>query len=217
MPASCRIPHHAFRLCTILSSMFLAFFLAACASSFTADVTRFHDLPPADGQTVQIMAKDPARQGTLEFQRYADMVGARLAALGYRPPEPGTPSDLVAGIDYGVGPGRQALRDGDGGSSVGVGVGGGSRGGVSVGLSTAFNLSGGEGEPLYVRRFYMDLTRRATDERLFEGRAESEGRTRDLSLVMPYLVDALFQEFPGESGVTTEVKIKVTEDGPQKF
>lgn len=217
MPAFRRILGPVSGILSALPAVVLVLLLAACASSFTADVTRFHDLPPADGKTVQIVAKDPARQDTLEFQRYADMVGARLAALGYRPPETGAPSDLVAGIDYGVGPGRQPLRDGDGGSSVGVGVGGGSRGGVSVGLSTAFNLSGGEEEPIYMRRFYLDLTRRATDERLFEGRAESEGRTRDLGRVMPYLVDALFKEFPGESGVTTEVKIKVTEDGPQKF
>lgn len=192
-------------------------FLGGCASTFTADVTRFHDLPPVTAQTVQIVAKNPDMQDTLEFQKYADMVGARLEAQGYRAPQAGTPSDYIAGIDYGVGEGRQALRDGDSGSSVGVGVGGGSRGGLNVGVSTAFMISGGDGDSVYVRRLYMDLTRRSDDTRVFEGRAVSEGRTPDLGKIMPYLLDALFTDFPGRSGETRTIKLDVSEDGPEKY
>jgi hypothetical protein len=191
--------------------------LGGCASKFTADVTRFHDLPPVTAQTIEIVAKNPAMQDTLEFQKYADMVGARLAAEGYRPPEAGTPSDYIAGIDFGVGEGRQALRDDEGGSSVGVGVGGGSRGGLSVGVSTAFMISGGGNDTVYVRRLYMDLTRRSDGVRVFEGRAVSEGRTPDLAKIMPYLLDALFTDFPGKSGETREIKLDVSEDGPEKY
>lgn len=188
--------------------------LGGCASKFKADVTRFHDLPPIDGQTVQIVARNPALQDTLEFQKYADLVGARLAGEGFRPPQPDQPSAYIAAIDYGVGEGREALRDGDG-SSVGVGVGGGSRGGLNVGVSTAFMLSGGDDDAVYVRNLYMDLTRRSDNVRVFEGRAVSEGRNRDLGRIMPYLVDALFTDFPGKSGETRTVKLDVSEDGPR--
>jgi len=44
---------------------------------------------------------------------------------------------------------------------------------------------------------------------VFEGRVESVGRDKRLPEVMPYLVEALFTDFPGESGVTREIKVEV--------
>lgn len=195
---------------SVLPLAVMAVLIAGCASKFTADVTRFHDLPAPAGETVQVVAKNPAKQDTLEFQRYADLVGEALGQQGFRPPVSGAPTDLVAAIDYGVSEGRQPLRD-NGGSSVGVGVGGGS-GHVGVGVSTAFQISGDD-DTVYARRLYVELTRRSDGKRLFEGRAVSEGRTPDLGAVMPLLVEALFTGFPGTSGETQKVKLDAPRDG----
>jgi hypothetical protein len=46
---------------------------------------------------------------------------------------------------------------------------------------------------------------------LFEGRVRSSGRQGELAEVMPYLITALFQNFPGESGVTKVVTIEMDE------
>ena len=51
---------------------------------------------------------------------------------------------------------------------------------------------------------------------LFESRVISEGRSNRLEEVMPLMVDAMFQEFPGPSGVTREVTIDL-EDGPSRY
>ena len=42
---------------------------------------------------------------------------------------------------------------------------------------------------------------------LFEGRVESVGKDNRLADVMPYLVQAMFTDFPGTSGVTKQVTI----------
>ena len=54
--------------------------LAACASPFNAKVSRFQSqLPPPQGQTVAVVADDPAMAGGIEFSNYARLVEARLA------------------------------------------------------------------------------------------------------------------------------------------
>ena len=60
--------------------------LAACASPFRADVSRFEtQLPPPAGQTFTVVAEDPAMAGGIEFRMYAQQVANHMAALGYAP------------------------------------------------------------------------------------------------------------------------------------
>jgi hypothetical protein len=47
-----------------------------------------------------------------------------------------------------------------------------------------------------------------TDRVLFEGRVQSTGREREIARVMPYMITAMFNNFPGESGVTKVVTIE---------
>ena len=58
--------------------------LAACATPFRADVSRFQaQLPAPQGQSFAVVADDPALAGGLEFALYADYVEAEMAQLGY--------------------------------------------------------------------------------------------------------------------------------------
>jgi len=47
---------------------------------------------------------------------------------------------------------------------------------------------------------------------VFEGRALSEGLNGQLVPVMPYILDALFKDFPGSSGSTKTVRVEVPAD-----
>ncbi len=58
----------------------------------------------------------------------------------------------------------------------------------------------------------MDIIR-ADGEKLFEGRAVSIGRDNKMPEIMPYLAQAMFTNFPGESGVTKVVTIELPESG----
>ena len=58
--------------------------LAACATPFRADVSRFQSqLPAPQGESYFVVADDPALAGGLEFAQYADLVEAQMASLGY--------------------------------------------------------------------------------------------------------------------------------------
>ena len=59
--------------------------LAACATPFKADVSRFQSqLPcPCKERASAVVADDPALAGGLEFALYADLVEAQMARLGY--------------------------------------------------------------------------------------------------------------------------------------
>lgn len=192
-----------------LGFLCLALLVSACASSFNADVTRFHQLgavsADASRGAVLIKPRDAGRAQSLEFSRYADQVGAALAGQGFAPPVAGEDPAFVAEIDWEV-TSSSGMRDDDKGVSVGVGMGGGGHSGVGVGVSTGFTLGGGE-RVTYIRRLTLVLTRRADDVRVFEGRAISRGDTADMLAVMPYLVEAMFKDFPGASGQTVRVSL----------
>jgi hypothetical protein len=56
---------------------------------------------------------------------------------------------------------------------------------------------------------YKGATYSTKPERVFEGRALSEGLNGQLSPVMPYILEAVFKDFPGSSGSTKTVKVEV--------
>src|SRR5690606_37706879 len=84
--------------------------LAACATPFKADVSRFQSqLPAPQGQTFAVVADNPALAGGLEFARYADYVEAEMEQLGYAQASPENATLLVR-FDYGVDGGRERVR-----------------------------------------------------------------------------------------------------------
>jgi len=84
--------------------------LAACATPFKADVSRFQaQLPAPSGQTFAVVADDPKLAGGLEFAQYADFVEAEMQELGYTQGEPET-ANLLVRFDYGVDNGRERIR-----------------------------------------------------------------------------------------------------------
>lgn len=180
--------------------------LSACAERMQTQVSRFHTIsaPPA-GEKVLIEPADPARAG-IEFAGYADLVGQELGQHGYQPAKGETP-DIIARLAFEV---VELPGAADGGSStrIGLGIGGGGRH-LGGGLGTSFGLGGSEPQSSYVRRLMVVMIDADSGQRIYEGRVESRGRNPDLAAVMPYLVEALFREFPGTSGETKMVKLDV--------
>jgi len=175
--------------------------LAACATGFEADVTRFHSLNQPNGETVTIQPAPGIEMGP-EFTSYANLVGDRLAAEGYRPAASG-PADIVATLGYAVRP-TGAVEDE--GPQVGIGMGTAGRH-TAFGVGTGFSLSGGP-KQVYMYDLSLVLSAADTGDHIFEGRAVARGTDTTLSPVMPELVAALFTDFPGVSGETRHVKLK---------
>ena len=193
--------------------------LAACASPFRADVSRFQSqLPAPAGQTFAVVADDPHMAGGIEFGQYAELVEAQMAEVGYTPVQNPEEAQLLVRFDYGVDNGRERIR------STGSSFGRGSywspwygygrlgyyRSGLwSYGWHDPFFDSGygAESYTVYTSGVEMKIDRRVDGTRLFEGQAEAASRSNNLQYLVPNLVEAMFTGFPGNSGENVRITI----------
>lgn len=200
--------------------------LAACATPFKADVSRYQsELPAPTGETFAVVADDPALAGGLEFATYADQVQAQMERLGYVQAPSADDATLLVRFDYGVDNGREKLRS----SSTGLHdpfwdpwyrsrIYYGSRfyyrprGYWSYGFYDPwFNDSRVESYTIYTSGIDLKIDRAGTGERLFEGKAQAVSTSNRLQYLVPNLVEAMFTDFPGNSGETLRITIKPEE------
>ncbi|NVE95796.1 DUF4136 domain-containing protein [Altererythrobacter lutimaris] len=205
----------------LASISLLAASLAACAPSFKADVSRFQaELPAPAGESFAVIADDPALAGGLEFALYADEVEEEMTNLGYVQAASPEEASLLVRFDYDVDNGRERVR------TVGTGIdpfyhpwyGYRSRfyrrpiGYWGYGFHDPF-FGGPEvrSYTVYTSGIELKIDRAATGERLFEGSAQALSTSNRLQYLVPNLVDAMFTDFPGNSGETVRITIKPEE------
>ena len=203
--------------------------LAACATPFKADVSRFQtQLPAPTGQSFYVVADDPALAGGLEFSQYADLVEAQMARLGYAQAASAENASLLVRFDYGVDQGRERVRttgfaDPFYDPWFGYGRYGFSRypyGRASFYRPRHFGSAWGFGfyDPwfggpevrsytVYTSGIEMKIDRAGSGERLFEGKAQAVSTSNRLQYLVTNLVEAMFTDFPGNSGETVRISI----------
>ncbi|MBO9518377.1 MAG: DUF4136 domain-containing protein [Porphyrobacter sp.] len=192
--------------------------LAACATPFKADVSRFESqLPAPAGQTFVIVAGDPALEGGIEFRTYAQLVSNHLTQLGYSPVTDKAAADLVVSFGYGVDNGRERVRssgfyDPWYGSWYGYRPywrGGGfyrPYGAWGWGWNSSF-FNDVYSYTVFTSGIDLKIDRAADGVRLFEGNAQALSTSNRLQYLVPNLVDAMFVGFPGNSGETVRISI----------
>lgn len=201
--------------------------LAACATPFQAKVSRFQQLPAAQGQTFSVRSDDPRLNGGLEFQTYANIVADRLTQVGYTRAVSPASANLIVSLDYGVDRGREKVRSvpGAGFSRWGYpGYGWGPWGRPNYGWGRRAFVYGFydpflfddynqvESYTVYASALDMRITRAGNGERVFEGKAQAMSTDDDLTVLVPNLIEAMFTNFPGNSGET----VKITLAPPEK-
>lgn len=192
--------------------------LGACTTPFKADVARFQQLPPPQGQSFTVTSLDPALAGGIEFGMYADMVTKEMSELGYVQASDPANADMVVSFAYRIDNGREkVVSDGGWGAGWGPGWGPGfigRRGFVGAyywGFYDPFIYGPGFNDvysyTVYTSALDLQIDRVADNQRLFEGRAEAQSRSKRLQYLVPNLIDALFTDFPGKSGETVRISI----------
>lgn len=194
-------------------SLALLALLGGCTATYRTqpvDVTRYHLGQPMERTTVAIEPISGADSVNPEFQLYADAVQAELERLGYVRSTSSTPSGYIAAVSFRR-VSKGAFRERP---PVTIGIGGGSfsggrRGGVGVGGDVGFGI-GGKTRELYGSELWVQLRRRSDGTTVWEGRAQTEGVSGTAAgqprETAARLAQALFKDFPGESGVTITVK-----------
>jgi len=172
------------------------------------EVTRYHLGTLSERTGVAIEPASGAAQINPEFQLYADAVAAELQRLGFAPGATG--SGYIAAVSFN----RTQLGSYREQPPVSIGLGG---GGISGGRRSAVGLGGGlsfgiggKTRQVIGSELAVQLRRRSDNTTVWEGRAVTEGISgkpgSDPRDAAARLAQALFRDFPGESGVTTTVK-----------
>jgi hypothetical protein len=196
--------------------------LAACATPFNANVSRFQSqLPVPAGQTFAIVADNPALKGGIEFGEYADVVGANLTRIGYTRAADPAQAQLIVHFNYGIDSGRTRIQStgiGDpfwgswyGGGFGRGGFGRGGWGGYGGGLwhygwYDPWFDNGIQSYTVYTSKATVTIADQ-TGKHLFEGRSEAVSTSSRLQYLVPNLVQAMFTNFPGNSGETVRITV----------
>lgn len=154
------------------------------------------------GKTIAIAALDPQRQGTLEFRSYAEKLSARFQMVGYRivPITPGMPPNYMAVLNYGIDDGTQVITtssspirgDRDDPNKVT---------GYDTNTSTDVVY-----RRVVILEIYDFAKYRPNEEgavaaaQVYSARLISDGGCASLAGVIDEMFNALFTDFPGESG-----------------
>lgn len=199
-----------------ISQIALAAVTAAALSACTTtpvgpvEVTRFHQ--PATttqlGQTtVFIETASDMDVGSLELAPYKEAVARELAELGYRETSRAQAAQIAqVSLERFV---SEPLPK-EGPVSVGVGGGAGSYG-SGLGVGIGINLGGNKSDQEVFTRMAVSIRDAASGDALWEGRANFAVGTESPLAAAPAnaatVADALFREFPGNSGETVSVKV----------
>lgn len=186
--------------------------LSACTTvpASPVEVTRFHQ-PATVGQlgqtTIFIETASDVDLGALELAPYKQAVVRELAKMGYHE----TSRDSAAQIAQ-LSLDRFIAEPPPKESPVSVGVGGSTGSyGSGVGLGIGINLGGKKSAQQIATHMSVRIRNAASGDALWEGRANFSVGTNSPLAEGPAnaatIAAALFREFPGNSGETTEVKV----------
>ncbi|WP_028310032.1 DUF4136 domain-containing protein [Derxia gummosa] len=207
------------RLLAFAIAVVASFMLGACATTpprLRAEVTAFSQWPVSgtDGATYAFERK-PGQGDSLEHRAYEALVAEQLDRFALRPAADGRPARFTVSLDWSVKKQETStlVTDWPDPPMQSWGFVGYSRFGQPVYGWRPWGWGGYWGGPITreVRqtlwRREMQLNIREAGAKVWEGRAVSDGRTEQFSVVAPYLARALFDDFPGVSGRTRTVEM----------
>ena len=177
-----------------------------------AAVTRFHLGQPVPRAEIRVEPANPAEANSLEFETLSTPVERELARLGWALARGNARTEQVAVMRVEQGSRLAGRR---GGGSIGVGFGsstGSYRSGADVGAGVRVPIGGrgyGSGH-IVVTELGVRIQRRSDATVFWEGRAQLEARAgsplADPRAAVDRLAEALFRDFPGESGRTIRIR-----------
>ncbi|WP_088308107.1 DUF4136 domain-containing protein [Novosphingobium sp. B 225] len=194
--------------CLTSAMLSVGLLLTGCVAPIgPVEVTRFH-APEVAAQAKGPIAVEPATGmdgNSLEWRAYQAAVERQLAALGYAEGAAGS-SAQVAELRLS----RSTIDPVRSSGPVSVGIGGSTGSyGSGLGLGIGINLSPKPAQQVQTL-LAVTIRDRATKAALWEGRAAFSVRATspmaDTALAAPKMAEALFKDFPGQSGETILVK-----------
>lgn len=192
--------------------------LGGCATFVETNVSAFHELErPLVGATYALVPTKE-QEDNLEFKTYAKDVKSQLAKLGFLE-APFDRAKYAIFMFYGIDDGKQVISTypifGQTGSSNSFTTGTVTSYGNTASYSgttyrtPTYGVVGSGTSSVTVFRRYLNIDiidiQKSGDgkvQKVYEGKAVSEGGSAQLAPVMPAMVRSVFEDFPGKSGVS---------------
>jgi hypothetical protein len=192
----------------ILVPLAAAVMVAGCATTPTAEVTRFHLNQPIPKDTLTVVPAAGVDGTSLEFRSYAGSVAQQFAALGF----PAAPNPDKSAYTVSVNATQMARMAPPRSSPVSVGFGGATGGsGFGMGGGVSVPVGGSGPSQINVNQVELQMKRRSDRSIVWEGRAATQvasgSANASLAASVPILTAALLKDFPGLSGQTITVKL----------
>lgn len=202
----CRAARRLARICAVSVAALTLALAAGCASTLTAKVTRFNQWPAdARGATYRFTPAQPEK--SLEVGVYEAQVGAALQGIGLRAAAPGQPARFEVRLMANMTDRERQFvepvyrnewtyvppyRDAQGRLLGGYWV--------PDPFGPRYLGDRQYTRTVYLSRLSLTISETSTKRILFEATAQNEGADGDLVEVVPYLVRAMFKDFPGSNG-----------------
>jgi hypothetical protein len=176
--------------------------LASCASGSASrrpaaggiDVARFHLGEPVARAQIAIEPFDKADANRPEYPAYAAAVGRQLSRLGWQVVPTTTQSEQIALIDL-----EQGSREAVAALTA-----------ARIGRGVSATVPAGTSAGITATLLEVAIRRRSDGTVFWEGRAVGEARTGSpeaaRTAAVERLAEALFRDFPGESGRSIRVR-----------
>lgn len=195
--------------------------LTGCATTIRSNVTVFHQLQQEAGNKSFVFERSADQENNLEYQHYEDQVRVALEQHGFTCAATPAAAALRVRVSY-----KQTARDVTIIEPVAVdpfwygspfygptfgpyGYYGFADPFWGAGFGHPYYQQQRSTFPVYKRRLQMTISRAADNKTVYDGTVTSQGRTEPPAVVAPYMIDALFQDFPGLSGVPRRVELKM--------
>ena len=192
--------------------------LAGCALGprlVRTEVTNFNEWAALPADRTYTFARTLEFQNSLEVRSYEDLVRDELTRQGFRLVAGPAQANLLVTLRPSVTTTQLRVRDSWGydpfsGPFGGSGFYGRRFGGWYDPFWSSFDNFNAYTVDVAHRRLELDIdSRTVAGKRYYEGRVESVSEAPSLAAIAPYLVRALFVEFPGGNGQTRRVDVPV--------
>ncbi|MDB5770413.1 MAG: hypothetical protein JWM42_787 [Burkholderia sp.] len=186
--------------------------LSGCASTIKNQVTTFHEWPNYVQDKTYVFERTREQDNDLEYRNYENLVRGELRRLGFEEASNLRPARLKASLGY-------SIRARDVRVSYPVVMDPYLYGPSWRGYYGPFYDPFWFGPPiverreesyqLFTRQLRFTLANMSDGKKVYDSTVVSEGTNGALAKVMPYMVRAAFEDFPGRSGVPRVVELKM--------
>lgn len=198
----------------------MASLLSGCATTFSSQVTSFHEWPTDIREKSYILETLPGQENNPEYNHYAELLRSKLQSQGFLDNKDSKVAALKVTMEYRTvlselqlstpfwGPGydpfwqlhysRIYRRSGFYSPYF------------SGPAGSAFMMSDVGARRYFLHQLAINITDIRSGKKLAHIKVSSEQTDPEMATQMAYLIDSAFKEFPGQSGRTMNVEIPMS-------